>query len=76
MEDDFIIFESPPSIIATLLHFDKLGLTQDRGCNIVVDTTQFLICYPVYQKKKKIYYQTFHLGSMDNYLSGLVPTAQ
>lgn len=39
MEDDFIIFESPPSIIATLLHFDKLGLTKDRGCNIVVDTT-------------------------------------
>ena len=39
MEDDFVVFESPPSLIVSLLHSDKLGLTQDRICNIVGDTT-------------------------------------
>lgn len=31
MEDDFVIFESPPSIIAALLHFDWLDLIQDHN---------------------------------------------
>ena len=41
MEDDFAVFESPPPFIAKLLHSDKLGLTQDRVCNMVVITTLF-----------------------------------
>jgi len=39
MEEDFIVFESSPVFILNLLHYDKMGLTQDRLCNIVVDTT-------------------------------------
>ena len=39
MVEDFIVFESSPGFILNLLHFDKMGLTQDRVCNIVVDTT-------------------------------------
>ena len=39
MEDDFVVFASPPSIIANLLFSDKLGVTQDRICNSVVATT-------------------------------------
>lgn len=39
MEDDFAVFESPPSCIVNILHSNKLGLTQDRICNIVVNTT-------------------------------------
>jgi len=39
MEDDFVVFEYPPSLIVSLLHSDKVGLTQDRICNIVVDAT-------------------------------------
>ena len=39
MEDDFIVFESSPPFIVNLLHSNKLGLTQDRICNIVVNTT-------------------------------------
>ena len=51
MEDAFAIFESPP-FIAKPLHSDKLDLTQDHVCNMVVITTQFvLIYYPIYEKK-------------------------
>ena len=39
MEEDFIVFKSSPVFILNLLHYDKMGLTQDRLCNIVVDTT-------------------------------------
>ena len=39
MVEDFIVFESSPGFILNLLHYDKMGLTQDRLCNIVVDTT-------------------------------------
>ena len=42
MEDDFIVFESPPSLIVSFLYSDKMGSTQDRICNNVVDTTQFI----------------------------------
>ena len=38
MEDDFTVFESPPPFIVNLLLSDKVGLTQDRICNIVVNT--------------------------------------
>ena len=38
MEDAFAIFESPP-FIAKLLHSNKLDLTQDRVCNMVVIST-------------------------------------
>ena len=38
MEGAFAIFESPP-FIAKLLHSDKLDLTQDHVCNMVVITT-------------------------------------
>nr|POE67414.1 putative ribonuclease h protein [Quercus suber] len=39
MEDDFVVFASPTSVIASLLFSDKLGVTQDRICNSVVATT-------------------------------------
>ena len=39
MEEDFIVFKSSPVFILNLLHYDKMGLTQDHLCNIVVDTT-------------------------------------
>ena len=39
IEDDFTVFESPPPFIVNLLHSNKLGLTQDRICNIVVNIT-------------------------------------
>ena len=53
MQDGFVVFDSPPSVIATRLYSDKLGVTQDRVCNSVVAITQFNIYNPVYLKKKK-----------------------
>ena len=54
MEDAFAIFESP-RFIAKLWHSNKLDLTQDHVCNMVVITTWFvLIYYPIYEKKKII----------------------
>ena len=53
MEDDFVVFEYPPSLIVSLLYSDKMGLSQDHICNIVVDATSLLIYYPVYPKKNQ-----------------------
>ena len=39
MEEDFVIFEAPPSVITPLLILDKLGTTQDRSCTEVVLAT-------------------------------------
>ena len=52
MENDFAVFESPPSIIVSLLHLEKLGFTQDCICNIVVDTTQLVNIVSSLLKKK------------------------
>ena len=39
MEDDFVVFASPPSVIASLLFSNKLGVTQDCIYNSMVGTT-------------------------------------
>jgi len=39
MEEVFVVFDSHPPDIVSLLHFDKLGLTQDRFCNSVAAAT-------------------------------------
>ena len=53
MEDDFVVFASPPSVIASLLYSDKLGVTQERFCNSVVATTLSLLIYLSSLPKKK-----------------------
>ena len=38
-EENFVVFEAPPSVITPLLFLDKLGTTQDRICNEMVLAT-------------------------------------
>ena len=33
LEENFVVFDAPPSVIAPLLFLDKLGFTQERVCN-------------------------------------------
>ena len=33
LEENFVVFYAPPSVIAPLLFLDKLGFTQERVCN-------------------------------------------
>ena len=35
LEENFVVFAAPPSVIAPLLILDKLGFTQERVCNEV-----------------------------------------
>lgn len=60
MEDDFVVFESPHPLIASLLQSDKLGETQARICNLVVAITQFVLYIIQFTKKKqkKIHFHT------------------
>ena len=39
MEENFVVFDAPPPVIAPLLILDKLGMTQERVCNEVVFPT-------------------------------------
>ena len=35
MEENFVVFDAPPPVIAPILILDKLGTTQERICNEV-----------------------------------------
>ncbi|KAL0004564.1 hypothetical protein SO802_012125 [Lithocarpus litseifolius] len=39
MEESYVIFDAPPTVVVPLLFLDKLGTTQERCCNEVVLTT-------------------------------------
>ena len=51
MEDDFVTFDSPPLSIVNSMRFDRLGLTQNRICNVVAVASQVLIYLPFLPKK-------------------------
>ena len=39
LEENFVVFAAPPSVIVPLLVLDKLGFTQARVCNEVDSST-------------------------------------